>query len=215
MNVRYSVAAVALLLSGASAFAGDWNGFYAGLSVGRGSTSDAFNFTGTGTGSTDSGKGTVGGAQIGYNWQNSSILAGLEADYLFSGVSGSSPCPNPAFSCGEKVNGLGSVRGRLGWVVAPPALIYFTGGIGWANTQWSTQNVNTGAQFGSASSTPAGLVLGGGAEFKLAQHWSLKGEYLHYNFGKYTAPAGTLSATSPTDLKLSSDVFKLGLNYKF
>ena len=53
-----------------------------------------------------------------------------------------------------------------------------------------------------------GYAVGGGAEFLLSQNWTLRAEYLRYDFGK-TATLVTL----PT--KETLDVVRAAVSYKF
>jgi outer membrane immunogenic protein len=46
----------------------------------------------------------------------------------------------------------------------------------------------------------------------LSQNWSAKLEYLYLNFGSHTFLAGT---GFDTNIKLSDNIVRLGLNYKF
>ena len=218
MKLRGSIAAVAafcgaLTLNGERAAAQNWNGFYLGGSVGAGNDRSTWSQPGQ-IDYTLTGHGALGGLQAGYNWQNGSILAGVEGDYLWSGIKGSGSCNNPIFACNDKLNGLGSLRGRLGWVAIPSAMIYFTGGVGWGSSQFGASD-GTAANTFSFNHTSAGLVLGGGVEYLLAKNWSIKGEYLHYNLGTLNASALDTNGQGPISFKENANTFKLGVNYKF
>jgi outer membrane immunogenic protein len=217
-RVAAGLAAVAsVALSGTTAGAETWTGFYVGASAGGGTSKADLSFTSFGTFANQSGHGGFGGVQAGYNLQSGSVLAGIEADYMFSRIKGQTGCPNAAFSCDHDLRGLGSVRGRLGWVAMPTAMLYFTAGYGWSTTKWRAVDLATGvaAGNGGASASNAGLVLGGGAEFLIDKNWTIKGEYLHYNLGSATPSSADFGTGSVIDTKLSADTFKLGLNYKF
>jgi outer membrane immunogenic protein len=217
-SVTTTLAATGLLtmLGGTSAsaqsFAAPWTGPYLGASVGTGtaktiwSSADFNNFE-------SKGGRALGGLQGGYNFQTGNIIVGAEADYMFSSLKGSATCPNGVVTCGSDTKGLGSVRGRLGWAIAPPAMLYFTGGLAWGNTQWSA-TPTLGGTSANFSHTSAGYVFGGGAEFLLAKNWSLKAEYLHYNLGSIRTAPGEFVANA-VDLKPRADTFKLGVNFKF
>ena len=211
-----SAAALAVLASVATnASAQNWTGLYLGASAGYASAKS--NWSPTGFTSFDTtGKGGIGGIQGGYNLQSGSILAGLEADYMFSSLKGDTACPGGGFTCSMNVKGLGSVRGRLGWVATPSAMIYFTAGLGWAPQSWDVKNTATGSLVGGGTyaSTTTGLAFGAGAEFMLTRNWTLKGEYLRYDFSRSSAGAASFSGT-PIDFKTTADTFKLGVNYKF
>jgi outer membrane immunogenic protein len=112
------------------------------------------------------------------------------------------------------------VTGRLGYA-AGPALFYAKGGwaylddknsIGFTNNtdhtnDWST-NHNSGLD---------GWVVGGGIEYLWSPNWSIKAEYLHFDFGKNTSSWYDPSCytTWNFDRDLQVDTFKVGINYHF
>jgi outer membrane immunogenic protein len=87
-------------------------------------------------------KGFIGGGQIGYNWQWSpQFVWGIEADFQGADIKGDATVANTVAIVGfapstvtvtgtgsQKLNFLGTVRGRLGWLAVPQLLIYGTGG---------------------------------------------------------------------------------------
>lgn len=102
--------------------------------------------------------GWLGGFQVGYNWQQNSLVFGLEADFSWSGikdstsapwsVNGTAPAGYPANLTGtvsleQKVDYFGTVRGRLGWA-NNSLLVYGTGGLAWGHvvTTFSNGNIN-------------------------------------------------------------------------
>ena len=205
---------LALVIHSGAAFADTWTGFYVGLSIGTVSTKDTWSSPGL-TNLTANGRGGVGGVLTGFNWQSGSFLAGLETDLQFSGARGSTACWGPTYNCADRLTRLGSFRGRLGWILMPAAMVYFTGGLGWGSAEWKATEAATGSLTGGGSSahTSSGHVLGGGAEFLVDKNWSVKAEYLHYQLGKFT-PAAT-DFGGPLDFQLKADTFKVGANYKF
>jgi outer membrane immunogenic protein len=192
--------------------ASPWSGPYLGASVGTGSAKTIWSSADFNNFESKGGR-ALGGVQGGYNYQNGSIVFGAEADYMFSSLKGSATCPSGLVTCGSDTKGLGSLRGRLGWAIAPPAMVYFTGGLAWGNTQW-TATPSFGGPTASFSQTSTGYALGGGAEFLLSKNWSLKAEYLHYNLGSVRTAPGEFVANA-VDLKPRADTFKLGVNFKF
>ncbi len=143
----------------------NWTGFYVGgnLGYGWGSANNNWNFFATGltaaTGTcrpagtalcavgSDSARlnGVLGGAQVGYNWQIGTYVAGLEADFDGSGQRGGDTFGAP-FSIGggipngtittsytEALNWFGTVRARAGYVVADRWLVYATGGLAYGH----------------------------------------------------------------------------------
>ena len=171
----------------------NWDGFYIGLnggySWGRSRTSVGYFNTATGlpivppVGSiTDASfnlNGGVFGGQIGYNWQSSNWVFGLEADAQWTGQKGSAnflcaaggasyrrralpgPClPGSTFlpagtvgatlSIDQRLEWFGTVRGRLGVLVTPSVLLYGTGGLAFGSVK--TDAILT-------SITPAGVPV--------------------------------------------------------
>ena len=97
--------------------------------------------------------GFIGGGQIGYNYQfNNSFVAGIEVDIQgVAGAHGSSSIEsslgNPNFpispfdqsaSVSRSLDYLGTVRGRLGFLITPALLVYGTGGLAYGQTSSST-----------------------------------------------------------------------------
>ncbi len=172
----------------------NWDGFYVGLnggySWGKSRTSVSYFNTATGAaivppvGSiTDASfnlNGGVFGGQIGYNWQSSNWVFGLEGDLQWSGqkgganflcaggvavVIGGPVLPGPclpgltflppgaigaALSLDQRLEWFGTLRGRLGVLVTPDVLLYGTGGLAFGS-------VKTDALL--TSITPAGVPV--------------------------------------------------------
>ena len=157
-------------------------------------------------------QGGLGGVQTGYNYQVGLFVFGIEADYDWGDISGSSSrishsefnIPGePGFgvttnmSVRERLESLGTLRGRLGFTPFENGLLYATGGLAFGQassgidvSQFETgQNIcnGTGITFtpssGSRSSTLTGWTAGGGGEWAFAPNFSAKVEYLHYDLG--------------------------------
>lgn len=117
---------------------------------------------------------------------------------------------------------IGTVRARLGYDMGR-FLPYVTAGLAYGalsnNSHTLEQSVAYEARFpgkivyepvGSstiknASVMSAGWTLGAGAEYFVADGWSMKGEYLYTSIGGITAPqisrTATLERSAPTDIK--------------
>ena len=143
-------------------------------------------------------------------------MFGLEADGDWANLKGSTPCPNPAFTCSSNVRDLASFRGRVGWATGP-VLLYGTGGLGYANSNYSALTPGGGippCATGFYSASRWGYAAGAGVEWGFMPNWSAKLEYMHYGFGTSTAPAATLGANSAA-LGLDVDTLKVGVNWHF
>ena len=84
--------------------------------------------------------------------------------------------------------------------------MFGTGGVAFAGVSG-----NLGGIFGpnAINSTETGYVLGLGAEYRFQDNWSVKGEYLHYDFGKIEADG------SSANFRPRLDALKIGLAYRF
>ena len=128
----------------------------------------------------------------------------------------------------DTVNWLASVRGRLGYARGS-GLLYFTSGVAWEGishdatvTAETAPGVYGVATAGSSASTKCGFVLGCGYERLIAEHWTVRGEYLFYDFNQgdsYSLPFSSSSVPGSAAVINTSgnDVhtFRLGLSYKF
>jgi outer membrane immunogenic protein len=251
-----SVAAVGLATgTGVTAFAADlpvkapiytkapvapwwsWTGFYLGGNVGYSWGKQSATVTDLAgdplAASGTSLNGVIGGGQIGYNYQISSAVLGVEADIQGSGqrghgsfgLPGAPFCPFAGVACfggtpttgldTDKLEWFGTVRGRLGYAAPGRWMPYVTGG--WAYGDGKIDGTTTtGATSTAYSNTHfySGWTAGGGIEWAFADHWSTKLEYLYADFGK-----GPIIPISPT-LNLATghmtdNIVRAGVNYRF
>lgn len=220
------------------AYAGvNWTGLYAGLNAGGAWSSDSVPLNGLGGSGwapyypdplrtrTLDGSGFSGGAQIGYNRQFDTVVAGIEAD--ISGLSGGANLKesgagfNSPYTLNliEKLDWLATVRGRLGFVAAERTLLYATGGLAFGDVSTTSKlDFTNSTQYDAAGSeTKVGWVLGGGVEHALAANWSLKAEYLYYDLGKSALIATPSPANGPyqtsTSFENNGSIVRGGINY--
>jgi outer membrane immunogenic protein len=89
---------------------------------------------------------------------------------------------------------------------------YATGGLALANVNTaSSVNFNGTINNVSDSTTHAGWMLGAGLEWKFAERWSAKVEYLYVDLGHATDPL----PISNNDLSLTENIFRIGINSHF
>jgi outer membrane immunogenic protein len=172
--------------------------------------------------------GFIGGGQSGYDWQvNSSWIVGLVTDFQGANISaaGTNSFSGITESLSERLNFLGTVRGRAGWAVNN-WLFYSSGGLAYGNVH-STINYNdpvlTGATVsGSNSETRVGWAAGAGVNYAVTQNWIIGVDYLHYDLGHtnvngVTVSPGTIvpgaSLTGSQDV--AGDIVRGMINYKF
>lgn len=166
--------------------ASSWTGCYAGIAGGWGWA----HITGTNLDG-----GNVGGT-LGCNAQVNNWVYGIEGDALWSDADLTAPGLFTA-----KQDFLGSVRGRLG-IASQNALLYATGGLGIGHLDINGLGGNP-----SFSDTHTGWVAGAGIEWVVAQNWTAKVEYLHYDFHVNGGAFGSAN--------YDVDTVRVGLNYQF
>ena len=68
----------------------------------------------------------------------------------------------------------------------------------------------------SGSQDYSGWTVGGGVEWAFANHWSAKAEYLYIDFGDGpTIPANSAGTISIASGRMTDNIARLGVNYKF
>ncbi len=205
--------------------------------------------------------GFIGGGQIGYNWQfYNNFVAGIEADIQGVASNNSNTTmatavgPFPYFGADEvlvtgittskRLDYIGTVRGRLGWLFTPTLLVYSTGGLAYGGVSLSTgitQVNNDCVQFpadclapaafssGAFSDTRVGWTAGGGLEWMFWPNWSAKVEYLYYDLGDVVYSAGVLATggnilfpgsiaaavVSQSSTRFNGNIVRAGVNYHF
>lgn len=226
----------------------NWTGFYVGLNAGYAWTHASFGIVPTGswsgfpapaasvvqvTTNTLNSNRFAGGGQIGWNYQISSVVFGLEADLDYIGangtvvgstlVGGAIPLTSiVGFSQQARERWLGTVRGRLGVLPMPQALLYVTGGLAVADWDVNMHMTSGGADavFANAS-IRTGWTVGGGLEVAFGKSWSGKLEYLHADFGSVTgtsvfpSPPNGANFTQTHNVRLTTDTVRVGINYHF
>ena len=177
--------------------------------------------------------GFIGGFQGGCNYQRGMWVVGAEVD----GMATNKERQNfevglvPFLGAGRanwvsqtQERWLVTARGKLGlagfwgW---DKSMVYVTGGAAWAKID--TSEFLVGTQVGTGhqeSNTRTGWTVGGGYEYALGYGWSIKGEYLYVKFDDYTTftqpPFGGVGLNiAPRTNKLSDNIFRAGMNYKF
>jgi outer membrane immunogenic protein len=187
----------------------NWTGFYVGINGGGGWGHTDWTYVAAGTTAGHDTSGGLIGATLGYNYQIQNWVLGLEGDWDWARINGSTACPNPAFTCESKLKSLGTIRGRVG-AVWGNALIYATGGWAWANLTMQTTSTATGTI--GTSTTANGWTLGGGVEYSFMPNWSAKVEYLYVGLGtnRYT-----VDNALQVDARERVNIVRAGLNYKF
>jgi opacity protein-like surface antigen len=175
--------------------------------------------------------GVIGGAQAGYNCQHDVWVLGLEADVNALQLSqtetqteayNSSPANTFSLKQSIRTDWLATIRPRAG-IVLNKLLLFGTAGAALTKFKYDEEFADTfspARATQSQSETRLGWTVGGGAEYALKRHWSVKAEYLYADFGKIsstsmlTAPAGKTDAFDHS-ATFNVHIVRLGLNYRF
>jgi outer membrane immunogenic protein len=215
-----------------------WAGAYFGVNVGYAWTADpgiGCSFTGISACTTTAFPAAKPsapefGVQAGYNWQVAKWVFGVETDFNYLGMDGVShfagvdPSKGPD-QTSSRYDWLGTARGRVG-VVNGPTLFYATGGLAYGRVGhgYGYALGSTGAQVFSMSENQLGWTVGGGAEYAVDRHWSLKAEYLYVHLAassldisslRFDGNGGTPSGSTILHFNNNLNIVRIGANYRF
>lgn len=238
-------ASAAILLGAQAAHAADiapaapdWTGFYLGLNGGYGGGTFDYpmNFSASSYaldydfGADVTAGGFFGGGQIGYNYQIDNFVLGVEGDIAATNIEGKvrlySDTANAEVSGHSEVDWFATARLRGGYAATSSLLLYVTGGFAWGSVT-SGYDADLG-RFGSLSDSTTnshmGWTLGGGFEYAVTEHLSLKTEYLYIDLGKQKVQSFDLAEMAnidnvAADLTIHEDIafstVKAGINWRF
>ncbi len=182
----------------------NWAGFYVGGHVGGSWSNQAWTNTGNTTAFGDltprqgfgqQGSGVFGGAQIGYNWQASNYVFGLEG--TISGMDNRGSLSNTVFGAGDDAfswrnNWMATITGRAGFAVNNN-LFYAKGGYAGVNSHLAVSDVLPPvAGSGSDNQWHNGWTVGAGWEYGITQNWIVG---LEYDYAAFEAKGYQLGST--------------------
>jgi outer membrane immunogenic protein len=176
----------------------------------------------------------TGGGQIGFNFQSGGLVFGLEGDFnslragnsrRITGIDITQPTYPFTHAESATTDWLATIRPRIGFLADPSTFIYVTGGLALTEIKYTyayrepKDGVTADA---SGSEIKAGWTVGGGGEWAIDGHWSLKAEYLYAEFDDVTESARLFYAPNPsgnsvinTSADLTVQTARAGLNYRF
>jgi len=204
----------------------NWSGIYIGINGGYafGSTnwSPAAPDLGTGTFSTNG--GLVGGT-AGVNFQSGQIVFGIEGDWDWADISGTSSnttstiggCGFPgATACTFQTssNWLSTIRVRVGYAF-DRVMIYATGGGAAGDVKATFNDPNPPAFTGTTNSTEWGWAAGGGIEAALTENITAKVEYLFVDLQDGNCSSTICGVVPAVPVSFDASVVRAGLNFKF
>ena len=225
----------------------NWAGFYVGFNGGGGSSHKCWDLTNlagvplaatplvalSGEGCHNATGGLVGG-QIGYRWQMTNWVFGLEAQGDWANLKGSntslfSTSPLlvlvglPAYTNQSKIDAIGLFTGQVGYAWNN-VLWYGKGGAAVTHDKYNgitnvtAFGVPAGVAFDSANETRWGGTLGTGVEIGFAPGWSVGFEYDHLFMGSSNNNFNSIAtgALTRTDsIKQDVDMGTVRINYTF
>jgi outer membrane immunogenic protein len=226
LSLLFIAAVASVGLSHVASAADNWTGPYAGIAggVGWGNSKQTdpgvpCDFFGTcpnaviGDGSFAVTGGIIGGT-LGYNWQQGPWVFGVEGDYSWADINGSSqtcgassPIPH---ACGTKLESLGTLRGRIGYAMGATGnwLPYVTGGLAVGELKaWDALFPSSGSDF------RAGWTVGAGLEVGFERNWTWKVEYLYVDLG--SSQMFNVVPGVPETVSFTANIVRAGFNYKF
>jgi len=185
----------------------NWAGFYIGGHIGGATTNEewintanttVFGDLSPGQGFRQRGTGVFGGGQMGYNWQASNYVFGLEG--TISGLDNKGSVLNNVFGFGLddrfswRADWMATITGRAGYAVANN-LFYVKGGYAGVNNRLSVTDVLppvTGS--GSQTQWHNGWTIGAGWEYGITQNWIVG---LEYDYAAFERKSYQLAGASP------------------
>jgi outer membrane immunogenic protein len=217
----------------------DWSGFYIGINGGGGSAHKCWDLTSLNFNGAvvpivpalaegcHNATGAIAGGQIGYRWQASNWVFGLEAQGDWANLTGSHQSNPGVFPFGTvvtdrtRVDAIGLFTGQIGYAWNN-VLWYVKGGAAVSRDKYNGLVPATGIAFDEGTETRWGGAVGTGIEIGFAPNWSVGVEYNHLFMGTRNVtfsatgafdPAGTFSRTD----RISQDVDMgtVRLNYRF
>jgi len=190
-----------------------WSGLYGGLSAGYGwgHPTQEYDRANHGLSSTDP-EGLLGAVTLGYNYMWSpSILLGVEGDIGLMDISADDKIVYDGHVYRTSFGPWwGTVRGRAGFLFGD-TLIYGTGGVAFMGVDEESIG-NTPGETAYNKDFRSGWVVGGGVEHAVSPRTSVKFEYLHMDFGRYS---GYSDNREDFYFENDIDLIRAGLNYRF
>jgi outer membrane immunogenic protein len=199
----------------------NWSGFYIGINAGYGLanvTIDDQNCNVSCSSQTLTPNGFTVGGTLGYNWQFSSTVLGVEGDWNWINAKRTFNSFDWPSEHHAEIKSFGTLRARAG-LAFDRTLVYVTAGVGWLNRD--VHAIVTGpcdpCGFTGLSETKAGLAAGAGVEWAIWNNLSAKLEYLFI---------GVPTVNQIPDLRPNGDfdnynvssnlhVVRVGLNWRF
>lgn len=205
----------------------DWSGLYVGANAGWASSRSCWTADFFGPDGCHKATGFTVGGQVGYRWQASSWVFGLEAQGNWADLKGSNDSLLfGGFANRSRVNAFGLFTAQVGYAVNN-ALFYVKGGAAVTNNRFDVRTSSIGVPpntliADTGGQTRWGAAIGLGVEYGFAPNWSVAVEYDHLFMQARTSTFNTAGPLGPTGIffgrdRISQDVdlVTVRLNYRF
>jgi len=210
----------------------DWSGLYIGLNGGGGSSHKCWDIVATASfgtlpptaeGCHNATGGTAGG-QIGYRFQSSAFVFGLEAQGNWADFSGDNASRlDPLFLRNRsQIDAFGLFTGQVGYAM-DNLLLYLKGGAAVTGDKYAGYQMPANIAGDRATETRWGGAVGAGLEYGFMPNWSFAVEYDHmfmgtrdvklYATGAFLAPLGAFSRSDR--IQQNVDVVTARINYRW
>jgi outer membrane immunogenic protein len=166
-----------------------WSGVYVGGESGWEWERSHADYAPAGTSNSFDRNGVTVGLLVGYQHQFGNLVVGVEADFIgneFDTRNLNTACPNPAFTCTNRITNLITIGPRVGWSLGN-WMPYATGGFATGSTNFRAIVTTTGVTSDQADMRHDGWFLGGGLDWKLARNVVVGLEYRHTDLGHASA----------------------------
>lgn len=200
----------------------NWSGFYTATTLGGGwqhiNGVDAAGLT-----SNSEGTRWWMGSHIGYQWQWSNWVLGVEGGFIEpfghrfdSSTGGTAGCTTAgaAFQCNSRINYIWTAGGRVGYAFGN-WMVFGQGG--WASGRFEETITSGGVVFSGSKESHSGWYAGGGVEWYVTRLWYsdliLGIEYRHFEFDSKShvdiaGPAFNKTFNGDVDMVLGKATFK-------
>jgi outer membrane immunogenic protein len=204
----------------------DWTGFYIGANGGGGTSRKCWDLVTTPGGvpvfpfapeGCHNATGGTAGGQIGYRWQATNWVFGVEAQGNWADFRGDNVSLFfPTDRNRSRIDAFGLFTGQVGYAWNN-VLFYVKGGAAVTADKHDIFEIPTGALFSSARETRWGGTVGAGLEYGFAPNWSVGIEYDHLFMGNrnitFTTPAGVFDGTDR--IRQDVDMGLVRVNYRW
>lgn len=193
----------------------DWNGYYAGVSLGYAFLGDdevgfrGDNIQGNRIIGDLQASGPTLGIHAGRNWHrhDDNIVVGVEGSIAYARIS--DDISSDGNSASVDIDMSAAVRGRVGYAM-DRNLIYVSGGLAAGSIDYAAESAEGDTL--EDSETRIGYTLGVGVETAINRDWTVRGEYAYTNYrGKDLTGTNNLTTRATPDHHSVS----VGLNRRF